>query len=214
MSKSSKCDDQSSLRSLKGESNQEEITPNESEGNSSEKSKNRWTEEDSVCLLFFVNKFGRKWKLIADNYKSYLKNKNEQFLHNKYNHLKRNKSLFKKLEKEAELLKDVEILKNNENYSELPCKSDYVYEKWSEDESLYLVYGVLKYPTDREALFNYYRTHVNQYRSRCALRDKYYRIRQNPNRLLDLEEKAKLLNEKEKFESIRFDKVINRMNSS
>ena len=102
MSKSSKCDDQSSLRSLKGESNQEEITPNESEGNSSEKSKNRWTEEDNVRLLFFVNKLGRKWKLIANNYKSYLKNKNEYFLYNKYKTMKRNKPLFKKLEKEAE----------------------------------------------------------------------------------------------------------------
>ena len=193
--------------------NDEEWTQEKSEDNST-KVEDSWTMEDNVRLLFFVNKFGRKWKLIAVNYKSYLKNKNEQFLASKYKNLKQNKPLFKKLEEKAKLVKDVEILKNHENYSELPCKSDYVCEKWSEDESLYLVYGVLKYPTDREALFNYYRTHVNQYRSRCALRDKYYRIRQNPNRLLDLEEKAKLLNEKEKFESIRFDKVINRMNSS
>ena len=128
--------------------------------------------------------------------------------------MKQNKPLFKKLEEKAKLWKDFEILKNHENYSELPCKSDYVCEKWSEDESLYLVYGVLKYPTDWEALFNYYRTHVNQYRSRSALQFQYYKIRNNPNRLLDLEEKAKLLNEKEEFESIRFDKVIYRMNSS
>ena len=114
MSKSSKCDDRSSLSSFEEENNQEELMPYQSEGNSSEKRKNRWTEEDTVRLLFIVNNVGRKWKLIAVNYKSYLKNKNECFLNNKYKNLKQNKPLFKKLEEKAKLLKDFEILKNHE----------------------------------------------------------------------------------------------------
>ena len=116
--------------------------PYQSEGNSSEKRKNRWTEEDTVRLLFIVNNVGRKWKLIADNYKSHLKSKSEQFLKNKYQSLKRNKILFEKLEEKAKLVKDVEILKNHENYSEVSCRSDCLNERWSEDESIHLVYSL------------------------------------------------------------------------
>ena len=142
MSKSSKCDDRSSLSSFEEENNQEELMPYQSEGNSSEKRKNRWTEEDTVRLLFIVNNVGRKWKLIADNYKSHLKSKSEQFLKNKYQSLKRNKILFEKLEEKAKLVKDVEILKNHENYSEVSCRSDCLNERWSEDESIHLVYSL------------------------------------------------------------------------
>ena len=93
--------------------NDEEWTQEKSKDNST-KVEDSWTKEDTVRLLFFVNKFGRKWKLIAVNYKSYLKNKNECFLNNKYKNLKQNKPLFKKLEEKAKLLKDFEILKNHE----------------------------------------------------------------------------------------------------
>ena len=155
---------------------------------------------------------GRKWKMIAENYKSQLKNMNEQFLNKKYWKLKRNKIKFQYLEEKSKLVKDVEILKNHENYSKVPCKSEYVSAKWSEEELLHLIHGVSKYGTDWEGLFTYHRTHVNQCRSIGALQKKYFSVRQNPKQLLYLQEKAKFLNKEEEFESIRFDKVIKRMN--
>ena len=187
--------------------------PYQSEGNSSEKRKNRWTEEDTVRLLFIVNNVGRKWKLIADNYKSHLKNMNKEFLASKYWNLKQNKIQFEKLEEKSKLVKDVEILKYHENYSEVSCKSESLCERWSEDESIHLVYSVPKYGTDWDGLLSYYRTHVNQSRTFNGLKKQYSSIVKNPKRLLDLQEKAKLLNDGKESESIRFDKVINRMNS-
>ena len=51
-----KCNDQSLLSSFE-ENNKDELMPYQSEGNSSEKRKNRWT-EDTVRLLFIVNNVG------------------------------------------------------------------------------------------------------------------------------------------------------------
>ena len=74
--------------------NEKETTQEKSEINSNTKIDESWTEEDTVRLLFIVNNLGRKWKMIAENYKSQLKNMNEQFLNKKYWKLKRNKIKF------------------------------------------------------------------------------------------------------------------------
>ena len=43
--------------------------------------------------------------MIAENYKSHLKNKNEEFLADKYWNLKRNKILFEMIEEKSKLVK-------------------------------------------------------------------------------------------------------------
>ena len=58
------------------------------------------------------------------------------------------------LEEKLKLVKDVEILKNHKNYSEVTCLSDCLNERWSEDESIYLVYSVSKYGTDLDGLLS------------------------------------------------------------
>ena len=53
---------------------------------------NSWTPEDSVRFILILNKVGRNWKMIEDNYKSHLKNKSAE----KYWNLKKSKNFIKK----------------------------------------------------------------------------------------------------------------------
>ena len=184
----SKCDVKSSLVSFKDESNREELTKNQSEENSSENMKNSWTEVDSVCLLFIVNNVGRKWKLIADNYKSHLKNKNEDFFNHKYWNLKKIKFiLFEKLKEKAKLVKDVEILMNHK-YNLTVSRL-----RWSTDELIYFVHGVSKYGFKWKLLLKEYKTHFHESRTIEDLRFKYSALKRNPKKLLYFEQKASLL---------------------
>ena len=185
--KSSKCDDQSSLSSFEDKSSQEEVTENQSERNTSEKSKNCWTEEDTVRLLFIVNNLGRKWKIIAENYKSQLKNKSGEFLANIYWSLKQNKIRFEKLEEKSKLVNDVEILENHKfNTTEKRLN-------WSADEITYLVHGFSKYGTDWELLLRDYKTHFCESRSGKDLKNKYSSLKRSPKKLLYFQQKASLL---------------------
>ena len=70
--------------------NDKELTQEKSEISSSNTTVyDSWTEEDFVCFLFIVNKVGgTHWKMIAENYKSHLKNKSEYYLKIKYWNLK------------------------------------------------------------------------------------------------------------------------------
>ena len=86
---------------------------------------------------------------------------NEEFLRNKYYNLKQNKILFEKLQKKSKSVKDIAILKNNENYSEESLRYYHLKDKrWSEVELIYLVYSVSKYGTDWEHVFSYYITRL------------------------------------------------------
>ena len=167
--------------------NEKETTQEKSEINSNTKIDESWTEEDTVRLLFIVNNLGRKWKMIAENYKIQLKNKSGEFLANIYWNLKENKIRFEKLEEKSKLVNDVEILENHKfNTTEKRLN-------WSADEITYLVHGFSKYGTDWELLLRDYKTHFCESRSGKDLKNKYSSLKRSPKKLLYFQQKASLL---------------------
>ena len=97
---------------------------------------NGWTEYDTISLIYIVNKVGRHWIMIADKYKSHLKNKNAGFLQVKYWNLKQNQNIFEKLKEKAKLVKHIKI-----DYAFYTRRERVI---WSKKETTYLVLGVMK----------------------------------------------------------------------
>jgi hypothetical protein len=144
----------------------------------------QWTENDSIRLIFILNKVGKQWTMIADEYKNYLKNKSSIYLCSKYYHLKKHETLFQNLSEKSKLVKDVQIGKIS--YSRKPSV------RWSDKEFAFLIYGVMKHGTRWDLTLDLF----NQYFSRDAklmdIKNAYQRLRKHPERLIYFQKKAKL----------------------
>jgi hypothetical protein len=148
-----------------------------------------WSENESIRLIYIVNRVGKRWRMIANEYKAYLKNKDDSYLLYKYSYLKKNKKLFEELRRKSEKVKDVEIL-NFEFDKKSPVR-------WSSKELTYLVLGVMKYGKKWTHCYNIYKPYFDESRSRTDLTKKYNYLKNNRKMFAHFKQKAELLAKKQ-----------------
>ena len=191
MSKSILNSDQNLKSSFGDVNNQEEMTENILGVNYNKRKANSWTDDDSIRLIFIVNKVGRHWKIISKNFKNHFRKNGANFLRNKYFKLKENEILFKNFVEKSKQITDVTIINNL--YSKNRTNRPESLINWTENELIYLVHGVSKFNGRFEELFKENRSHFHESRTLGALRKKYSDLKKDTSKLLYLKKKASLL---------------------
>ena len=146
---------------------------------------NNWTKDDSINLIYIVDNVGRHWKMIADKYKSHLKNQNEEFLHVKYQCLKKNEILFQKLNDMAKLVKDIKIV-------EASYERKYPI-RWSNKEKTYGVLGYKKNGSKWNQTLKDFKGYFHESRSIVDMRNMYKNLKKNSVKLSYFQNKASVL---------------------
>ena len=143
-----------------------------------------WSDEEILYLVHFVETFGRSWVEIATNYEKYFNSRNAQDLSNKYVKLEKNVATLEHFKKQSELIKDVE-----KKSFEKPK-----YDKWDDEETIYLVHGVEKLGRNWVDILGRYKNHFKKQRDAKGLHSKYKSLENNKECLEYFMKKAALLN--------------------
>jgi hypothetical protein len=176
---------QNSLNYNYDEKEYESTNSNDSFFSDRSNTNNPWTEDHSIRLIYIVNKVGRRWKMIADRYKSYFANIDDKLLSQKYWSLKQNKIQYKKLKEKAKLVNNIEIDKRPYERKETI--------KWSNREMTYLVLGFMKYGNVSNNLKEDFKKYFHESRSLNDLAVRYGRIKKDTRKLKYFQQKALLL---------------------
>jgi hypothetical protein len=154
-----------------------------------------WTEDESIRLIYILDRVGHKWSTIANLYKEHFKGRDHTQLLKKYQYL-RKFNLIEDLRKKAHLINDVKII--NKTYKREPLP-------WSPKELTYLVLGVMRFGTKWETIRKVYKSHFQKGRLRNEYQLKYMYLKKFPNKLQFYQKQAELLkiNKKILFEKFR-----------
>ena len=150
----------------------------------------KWDEQETIYLIFLVEKLGRAWAKITSKYKKYFKNRNARDLKKKYYTLKKNnKDHFENLKEKSKNLNESDFM-----LDKIIEKKMYV--RWDDEEITYLVHGVETLGKNWVSILTTFKAHFKEDRSGQDLCDKYRKIERNFESLEHFKRLSKLLPER------------------
>ena len=146
---------------------------------------NKWSTNEVLHLVYFVQLMGRSWVEIFLKYEKYFENRTAQDLCNKYVKLEKDGVLLQQYKEQAELLLIDEIEINEKKLTK--------YDKWDDDEVTSLLQGVEKYGRNWVCILGIYKNNFKKHRDAKGLHNKYRSLEQNRENFLKFKKKAGIL---------------------